>query len=293
MTSEPVRAGADWLALREPADAAARSSELVEDLRHLVASADSTEIHDLGCGTGSMARWLAGHLGGPQHWVLHDRDEELLARAEQEAPKKAADGSAVTLEMRRGDVTRFGDTELAHADLVTASALLDMMTADELTRLVDTCARAGCPALITLSVVGRADLSPADPLDQQVMAAFNAHQQRPTAAGRLLGPDAARAAVHRFNSRGLDVKVRPSPWRLGPELGALTTAWFTGWLSAACEQRPELRDLTSAYARRRLSQAADGRLQVTVHHEDLLARWPPRADGHAGRAGRSDPIRHR
>ena len=38
-------------------------------------------IHDLGSGTGSMSRWLAPRLPGPQHWVLHDRDADLLARA--------------------------------------------------------------------------------------------------------------------------------------------------------------------------------------------------------------------
>ena len=36
-------------------------------------------VHDLGSGTGSMARWLAPRLPGPQHWVLHDRDADLLA----------------------------------------------------------------------------------------------------------------------------------------------------------------------------------------------------------------------
>ena len=80
MTTEPVRAGSDWLALREPSDAAARAVELVEVLRPGLPG-DRAEIHDLGCGTGSMARWLAARLTGPQHWVLYDRDDELLALA--------------------------------------------------------------------------------------------------------------------------------------------------------------------------------------------------------------------
>jgi SAM-dependent methyltransferase len=271
MEDGPVRASSDWLALREPADAAARAAELVELLRSSLPT-DGAEIHDLGCGTGSMARWLAARLTGPQHWVLHDRDEELLVQAAANPPTGAGDGAAVTVEAHRCDITRLGPEDFAGADLITASALLDMMTGDELDRLVTACGKAGCPVLVTLSVVGRVDLVPAEPFDSSVRDAFNAHQRRPTIAGRLLGPDAAQAAVDGFTRLGHRVLVRESPWLLGPARSALAAAWFTGWLAAACEQRPELEAAAGAYARRRLAQAAAGSLSVTVHHWDLLAR---------------------
>lgn len=272
--SEPVRAGSGWLALREPADAAARSSELVEELRRLLPSGRTLTVHDLGCGTGAMARWLAPRLPGRQHWVLHDRDAELLV--DLDPPGPAADGAEVTVETRCHDITRLPPAELAGADLVTASALLDMMTGEELDRFVTTCARADCPVLVTLSVVGRVELSPPDPWDREVAAAFDAHQRRATGgAGPLLGPDASRAAVDGFGRLGLEVTVRPSPWRLaGTERSALITEWLTGWLQAATDQRPELRDLAGRYAQRRLAEAAAGSLSVTVHHEDLLAHAP-------------------
>ena len=38
-------------------------------------------IHDLGGGSGAMGRWLAPRLPGPQHWVVHDRDADLLELA--------------------------------------------------------------------------------------------------------------------------------------------------------------------------------------------------------------------
>jgi SAM-dependent methyltransferase len=271
MDDGPVRASSHWLTLREPADAAARAAELVELLRPSLPT-DGAEIHDLGCGTGSMARWLAARLPGPQHWVLHDRDEELLVHAAANPPTGAGDGAAVSVEAHRCDITRLHPEDLAGADLITASALLDMMTGDELDRLVAACAKAGRPVLVTLSVVGRVDLVPAEPFDSAVRDAFNAHQRRPTAAGRLLGPDAAQAAVDGFTRLGHRVLVRESPWRLGPARSALTSAWFTGWLAAASEQRPELVGAAEGYARRRLGQAAAGSLSVTVHHWDLLAR---------------------
>jgi hypothetical protein len=218
-----------------------------------------------------MARWLAPRLPGPQHWVLHDRDAELLALAAEQPPGPAAGGTSVVVEPRPGDVIRLDADELHGASLVVASALLDMLTADEVGRLVASCVGAGCPVLVTLSVVGRVELTPADPVDAEVAAAFDEHQRRVTAAGRLLGPDAFRAAVDGFRRAGHDVHVRPSPWRLGPDRAALAEAWFRGWVGAAVEQRPELREATTAYTNRRLAQAAGGRLSVEVHHEDLLA----------------------
>ena len=272
MTAEPVRVSASWLRLREAADAAARASDLVEEVRVHLPAGDCAVIHDLGAGTGSMGRWLAPRLTGRQHWILYDRDVDLLAHAAEGMPARAADGAAVTVETRQRDITRLGPGELAGASLVTASALLDMMTADELERLVTTCADAGCPALVTISVIGRVDLTPADPLDESIASAFNAHQRRTTGSGRLLGPDAVDAAVDAFTRLGADVLVRPSPWRLGAAQAALASEWLTGWVGAACEQRPELTSDASAYVRGRVAQASAGRLSVRVHHHDLLAR---------------------
>lgn len=225
-------------------------------------------VHDLGCGTGSMARWLAASLPGPQRWIMYDRDPALLTLATAAPPGRAADGAPVTVETRCRDITRLDSRELDGADLITASALLDMLTAEELERLLASCLSARCPVLITLSVTGRVDLAPADPFDQRVRDAFNAHQRRTTGAGRLLGPDAVHAAVEGFGALGFEVMTRPSSWLLGADQGALAAEWLSGWLSAACEQRPDLRDEAPSYARRR----AAGRFSVVVHHLDLLAR---------------------
>jgi hypothetical protein len=244
---------AAWLALREPADAAARSRELVG---HLPPEGPHV-IHDLGCGTGAMGRWLAPLLPGPQHWVLHDRDAALL---------QVADVPRVTVETRLSDITRLRADDLAGASLVTASALLDVLTEAAVQRLVAACVGAGCPALLTLSVAGRVDLTPSEPVDRRVAAAFDAHQRR----GRLLGPDAVAATAEAFRRSGAEVVARPSPWRLGAAQADLIAAWFTGWVGAACEQDAELAAETGAYARRRLAQAAAGQLAVTVDHVDLL-----------------------
>jgi hypothetical protein len=224
----------DWLALREPADAAARSAELVERL------GSPRVIHDLGGGTGSMGRWLAPRLPGPQHWVVHDRDEALL---------ELVDIPAATVETRRSDVTLLSPGDLAGADLVTASALLDLLTAGELHRMLAACA--GLPMLLTLTVTGRVALDPPDPLDARFQAAFNDHQRRD---GRL-GPD----AVEQLPAGAI---VRSSPWRLDATHAGLIAEWLEGWIAAACEQEPALEAEAQAYRERRPA--------VTVDHADVL-----------------------
>jgi hypothetical protein len=271
MTTPPVRVSQEWLALREPADAAARSHELVAHLGRALPATGGGVINDLGCGTAAMGRWLAPQLPGPQHWVLHDLDADLLALATASLSGPAANGAAVTVEAKESDVTRLRPGDLADATLITASALLDILTEDELTRLVGVCAGAGCPILLTLSVVGRVEMTPPDRLDCRVAAAFDAHQRRVTERGRLLGPDAVTRAVEEFGRLGANVLVRASPWRLGSLEAELAAEWFTGWVAAACEQEPVLSAEIDAYRRRRLAQAASGELTVTVDHADLLA----------------------
>jgi len=271
MTLDIPRVSPAWLALREAADAAARASELVEPVRRHLAAAPRALIHDLGSGTGSMQRWLAPQLPGPQHWIMYDRDPDLLDRAMAGVIDTAGDGAPVTAQTRQRDITRLTTDDLDGASLITASAVLDMLTAEEVERVVAACAGAGCPTLLTISVIGRVELTPPDPLDADLTRAFNAHQRRTIDGRSLLGPDAFDATVESFRQRGASVRVRSSPWRLGADQAELMYGWFVGWVAAACEQRPELARPAAAYARRRLADAAAGRLAVVVQHRDLLA----------------------
>ncbi|MDR7276648.1 class I SAM-dependent methyltransferase [Catenuloplanes atrovinosus] len=269
--AEAPRYASTWLDLREPADAAARATELVDLLRGRLADVPDPVILDLGCGTGSMARWLAPLLDGRQHWIMQDRDPDLLDVA---AASMIGTGAAVTVETRRGDITKLTAADLDGVSLVTASALLDLLDAGDAARLAAACAESGTPALLTLSVTGRAELDPAEPLDGPLNSAFNAHLRHHVAGRTLLGPDAADALADAFRARGVTVHAAPSPWRLGPDRRELTAEWLRGWVTAASTRlgrdtgvEREIDD----YLSRRLARAAAGDLTVTVHHTDLLA----------------------
>jgi len=259
-----------WLSLREPADHAARSRALAGELPARPANASGWVVHDLGSGTGSMTRWLAPQLAGPQLWVLHDQDADLLARA---AAGTASDDS-VRVVTRIGDVTDLRAVDLTGADLVTTSALLDLLTAREVDTIVEACVAARCDALFTLTVTGDVSLWPAHQLDEAFRSAFNAHQRRTRQGRRLLGPDAVGHTAKVFTRLGARVVIQPSWWRLGAHDVSLTVEWLTGWVGAACEQRPEYTNLAQTYLRDRLADAAAGRLRVAVAHADLFAAAP-------------------
>lgn len=254
-----------WLDLREPADARARSAELAR----MVAAGAKGEltILDLGCGTGSLGRWLAPLLPGPQHWIMADRDPALLEHAASAMPGMAADDSPVTVETRLGDVTALTGADLAGVSVVTCSALLDILTRAEVRRIADALATHGTTALLTLSVTGEVAFDPADELDAAMSAAFNAHQRRTTGGRRLLGPDAPAAAAEILTALGAAVTVRPSAWSLGPRPDALFDTWLDGWLAAAGTQEPDLP--VDAYRARRIQ----GSPSVTVGHVDLYAEF--------------------
>lgn len=245
----------EWLALREPADADARADDLLAPLRAHLGTRDLV-IRDLGSGTGSMARWLSPRLLTPHRWVLTDRDPVLLAAA-------AVPGAVAELR----DLTSLTPEDLEGTSLVTGSALLDLLTEEEVGGLAEVCVKARCPALFVLSVAGKVELDPPDPLDEAMTSAFNAHQCRTVEGRTLLGPTATAVMAKAFEDLGATVRRSPSPWHLEPSRPELTAAWLQGWVGAAVEQDEELAGVAGAYLSRRMS----GPLHATVHHEDLLA----------------------
>ena len=64
-------------------------------------AADRLVIHDLGGGSGAMGRWLAPRLPGPQHWVVHDRDPDLLELAVADLPGRPRRGAPTSRDSRR------------------------------------------------------------------------------------------------------------------------------------------------------------------------------------------------
>ncbi len=138
---------------------------------------------------------------------------------------------------------------------MTASALLDLLTAEEVDRLA-VCPPGRLPDAADAFVGRSGRATPAEPLDREIGAAFNDHQRRWVGPRRLLGPDAVAATAAAYARLGLGAEVRPSPWRLGPGEADLIGQWFDGWVGAAAEQCSALAAPAAGYIERRRNQLA-------------------------------------
>ena len=273
---------AGWLALREPVDHRSRSGRLVEDLVHRRDLGGTWRILDLASGTGSNLRFLAPRIPTPQEWTLLDRDPELVGRA-------GAARSPVRVRSVVGDLAGEGFALVAGTHLVTASALLDLVSDRWLTELVANCRDHGCAVLFSLSYDGDIRWLPGsgnhasgpgergqagqiqDPLDGSVLDAVNEHQLRDKGLGPALGPDAVAVALELLAGAGYETRTAPSPWRLGPADASLARRLVRGWTEAAGEVRPVDRDALRAWQDRKLRLIQKGTFQLHVGHLDILA----------------------
>jgi hypothetical protein len=251
---------ADWLALREPADAAARSDALASAF-----AGKARRIIDLATGTGANVRYLAPRLTGAQHWVAVDDDVGLLAAF---APPAGASVAKLRLDLARA----LDDLPLAGSDLVTAAALLDLVSASWLRRLAARCAEAGVGVLFALSYDGRIEWSPSEPGDERMRELVNRHQLGDKGFGPALGPEAVGTAVDAFGALGYAMQTAPSDWKLGPESAALQAALIDGWLAAAVEITPGEADALRSWAERRQAHVAAGRSRLRVGHVDMAGQ---------------------
>lgn len=263
---------AAWLALRENADHRSRADGLLPPLRAWWSARGASTVLDLGCGTGSNLRYLAPKLPTPQAWTLVDHDAALLAHVEPPRPD-------VTVSTRRLDLAGLAPHDVDGVDLVTASALLDLVSAAWLAALADWCADAGCGALFALSYDGMTEWSARedgpelgpDPADTWIRDAVNEHQRRDKGLGPALGPSAGAVAENLFRARGYRIWLLPSPWELGAQDAELAEGLVSGWAVAAGEERPDAADAACRWAARRRATVTAGAFRLVVGHVDLLA----------------------
>lgn len=276
----------DWLTLREEVDVTFRSQQLPgKAAQWLSARTQAPRLVDLGAGRGSNVRFLAPFLPLPQHWTLIDHDAALLDEAKASA-NTLADQSAITLETLCVSLDSLDHSPLQSAHLVTASALLDLVSQAWIEALVAHCVTHQQALLMALSVTGEWGFTDADgkPLtddeDHWLQALFIAHQQRDKGLGEALGGQAHGALVSALEQAEYQVEQVETPWLLGAgnrSQQPLMTALISGWAEAATEQAPEAATRIAEWRERRTQAVASGEVGVWVGHCDLLAT-PLRAE---------------
>lgn len=304
---------ADWLQQREAFDTAARdtaASRLALATRLQAwrpPGGAPLRVIDLACGTGANLRWLAPRLGGAQQWLVVDHDAGLLRRwpallpGHTRPPAAGGDQGLPLLQLQgRGFEAQIVRRQLdlaraleslpwPAAQLVTGSALLDLVSAAWLQRLVSAVTAARGALLMALSVDGRHRWAPGDEDDAAVGALFEAHQQRDKGFhGPALGAAAAPALVAALRGSGYRVHSARSDWvldgRRSATARALQSALVDGIAQAAGEQASEQASdwrgdkrasahRVRAWQQRR--QARVGQCVLRVGHLDVLALPPP------------------
>jgi len=290
---------AAWLGLREAADHAARSAALTGEVARYLADVlgdvsprSPLRVLDLATGTGSNPRYLSQRLLACQDWAVVDADDQLLI----ELPTRMAawatrggwaciqggDGVVVTspaaqlrVRSRVADISRFPLAACAEhrPSLITASALLDLVSEDWLAGLVSCCREIDAAALFTLTYDGSTAIAPARPDDELILRLVNRHQVGDKGFGQALGPRATLRAAAHFERVGYEVQRDRSDWTIGGGERRLQDELIAGWANAACEMQEEDTPRIREWERERREVAAAGGLVITVGHEDLAA-WP-------------------
>ncbi|MEJ0016621.1 MAG: class I SAM-dependent methyltransferase [Acetobacteraceae bacterium] len=272
------RFAADWLALREPFDHAARSVALARRLADRLPR--RPRIVELAGGTGSLFRFLAPVIGRGQDWLVFDADAALLDEAfgrtaawgRRQGFAATATGDTLLLSTPRGlwrmqavqrDLGRDVDRLDANADAVVCSALLDLVSAAWLARLRDTLT---VPFLACLTADGRDTWRPRHPFDALVRTAFHRDMRRDKGFGPALGV----AAFAALAARGVTASA-PSDWHIPRTALRMQRALIVGIADAARDAAPQA---VAAWQAARLRQALRGRLAITIGHRDILALPP-------------------
>src|SRR5262249_22081689 len=120
-------------------------------------------------------------------------------------------------------------------NFVTASALLDLVSAEWLERLVTAVAPRRLPFYGALNYDCPRVLDSVAPLDAAVIAGVNEHQQADKGFGPALGPRAAEAAIASFEAAGYTVEHGRSDWQLLPRDHDIQRDMLAGWAGAARE----------------------------------------------------------
>lgn len=257
---------ASWLALREPRDAKARNRRVLAALRRWCAEQSELTAIDLAAGTGANVRSLATRLDMPQSWTLLEQDPTLCALARRFL------GGRQTV-VRQINLAAPGALErLPTANLVTGSAVLDLVSEAWMDRLIAHTTAAGQALYFALTVDGRVGLEPPDSDDAMVFSLFAVHQRRDKGFGPALGPASTDVGVRKLRERGYRVISGRSDWSLGAKDAALLKALLGFWGAAALEQATaDQHRRIEAWSARRAEALAAGRLSARVGHRDLFA----------------------
>ncbi|MFT4702918.1 MAG: SAM-dependent methyltransferase [Bradymonadia bacterium] len=238
-----------WLEARAQLDDAARDDALCEAAWSRLPHGG--HVLDFGGGTGNAALTHRAQPWG--RWTVLERNAALASAV-------SADGRHVSwLHSEFPDEASLA--AMASADLIHASAVLDMLTESQLIALIDA-ARTNAVTLYAPLNVLQHTTGDGTTEDAERLAEYDAHMSRNSEHGGPLGP--AWRDVWRRACPTAGVRSSPSMWRVGSESGD-ALAFIAGFLRDGHSDAAGLAWCADFEARLRLGSVA-----LDVHHEDVL-----------------------
>lgn len=257
-----------WLDLREAADIAARDKNIAAQLLNwLGQAADPVSpdriVVDLGAGTGSTLRALNKSGASNIVWRLVELDGKLLDEALRRHGKQCL------IEDYQADLNIIEELPLTGAHIISASALFDLTSASFIDTLLTRIDSRKTAVYAALNYDGTTHWTPAHPLDEKVLAAFNQDQLRDKGFGPSLGPDCTAYLQQALSTKGYNLTLNPSPWQLTSQHSDLLRELISGIATAVINADELTMGAISKWKDFRIAHIADG--HCTVGHWDLLA----------------------
>lgn len=257
-----------WLDVRESADFAARDKALAtRALEWLGQAKDPISpdriIVDLGAGTGSTLRALTKLGASNIVWRLVDLDGKLLDEALRRHGKNCF------IEDYQADLTITDELPLTGAHIVSASALFDLASPAFIDALINRIDSRRTAVYAALNYDGTTSWTPAHPLDEKILRAFNQDQLRDKGFGPALGPHCTDYLQQALENKGYTLSISASPWQLDAKDKAMVTELINGIAAAAGDNYDITTHELEEWKQFRHAHISDG--SCTIGHWDLLA----------------------
>jgi hypothetical protein len=270
-----------WLALREPADVAARNPAVLKACADFFAGRPALSICDLGAGAGASVRVFADLLPDRQQWTLVDHDAGNLTAAQNAlaawADETSLQGTGlvfrhglkhITVHTHVYDFARNPACWPEGTELVTASALFDLASASWIGECVAALAITQLPLLASLTFDGKIESEPVHPLDASVIKQFCMHQIGDKGFGPAAGPEAALCLEQTLEKHRYTTTIGESPWILTRAESELLKSTAEGIAGAVAELGAMDAANLEAWLNHQLAQSQ----RLVIGHRDVFAR---------------------
>jgi len=275
----------DWLEERRRFDAAARNASVEAACLQYAAQFQTLSLVDIGAGDGAVFSYLSPKLPPKQNWSLVELNPQLLQSARSRL-LHWANGHGYTVEKEASDHLLFQRGErrlsvqlikgsflelqrllpLEHYDLVTASAVFDLLSRPMLANLLESWQHNRLALYATLHYQSM-EYFPGQAEDRPVIEAFERHMQRQQDFGRALGPDccAALSELMEYYFRQAPI-AGPSPWLIRPGDVAMHRHLFAFIENSLADFAPETE--VESWIQSKEALLDSGQLRLQVEHCD-------------------------